>query len=85
MLYGDSDIFTNSRLFQQLNRDLVLNTVADLAADKDLISIRPKSASQTTFKGIGRTSYRILVISAIAIPFICFIFAFVLYYRRRNA
>ena len=85
VLYGDSDIFTNSRLFQQLNRDLVLNTVAALAADEDLISIRPKSASQTTFKGIGRTSYRILVISAIAIPFICFIFAIVLYYRRRNA
>ena len=85
VLYGDSDIFTNSRLFQQLNRDLVLNTVAVLAADEDLVSIRPKSASQTTFKGMSNTAYRILVISVIVLPLICFIFAFILFYRRRNA
>ena len=85
VLYGDSDIFTNSRLFQQLNRDLVLNTVAVLAADEDLVSIRPKSANQTTFKGMSNTAYRVLVISVIILPLIFFIFAFILFYRRRNA
>ncbi len=85
VLYGDSDIFTNSRLFQQLNRDLVLNTVAVLAADEDLVSIRPKSANQTTFKGMSDTAYRVLVVSVIILPLIFFIFAFILFYRRRNA
>ena len=85
VLYGDSDVFTNSRLFQQLNRDLVLNTVAVLSADEDLVSIRPKSASQTTFKGISSTAYRALIISVIVLPLLFFIFAFILFYRRRNA
>ena len=85
VLYGDSDIFTNSRLLQQLNRDLVLNTVAVLSADEDLVSIRPKSANQTTFKGISNTAYRALVISVIILPLIFLILAFVLFYRRRNA
>ena len=85
VLYGDSDVFTNSRLFQQLNRDLVLNTIAVLAADEDLVSIRPKSVNQTTFKGMSNTAYRVLVISVIILPLIFFIFAFVLFYRRRNA
>jgi ABC-type uncharacterized transport system involved in gliding motility auxiliary subunit len=40
--YGDSDFATNALLGFQGNRDLFLNSVAWLAQDADLISIRPK-------------------------------------------
>ena len=40
--FGDSDFASNALLAFQGNRDLFLNTVAWLAEDADLISIRPK-------------------------------------------
>ena len=40
--FGDSDFASNGFLGFQGNRDFLLNTVAWLAQDVDLISIRPK-------------------------------------------
>ena len=42
VVFGDSDVASNALLGFQGNKDLVLNTVAWLSEDKDLISIRPK-------------------------------------------
>lgn len=48
IIYGDSDFFSNQLLNVQLNRDLALNSVAYLAKDNELISIRPKQRSGTS-------------------------------------
>src|SRR6185295_2669039 len=42
VVFGDSDFASNALLGFQGNQDLFLNTVAWLAQDPDLISIRPK-------------------------------------------
>jgi ABC-type uncharacterized transport system involved in gliding motility auxiliary subunit len=45
---GDSDFFTNQLLNFQLNHDLILNTFSYLAADKELVSIRPKQSESSS-------------------------------------
>ncbi|MCC6278414.1 MAG: GldG family protein [Oligoflexia bacterium] len=42
VVVGDSDFLTNYLIEFQLNHDLILNSIAQLASDKDLVSIRTK-------------------------------------------
>lgn len=47
VVYGDAHFLSNSMLYQNLNRDLALNTVAALVHDDSMISIAPREASIT--------------------------------------
>lgn len=85
VLYGDSDIFTNNHISKLLNKDLVLNTVAALAEDADLISIDRKTPNQTNFKGITRTQYRFFIALAVGLPLLFMILGLIFYLRRRSA
>ena len=85
IVYGDSDIFSNARIFQQLNRDLVLNTVSALLRDEDLINIRPKSPAQTMMASFTTTKYRFFnVIPFTILPLLLIIFGIVVSYRRKG-
>ncbi len=85
VLYGDSDIFTNARIFQQLNRDLVLNTVSALLKDEDLINIRPKTPAQTVMAAFTSTKYKLFNIIPFSLfPLILIISGIVLSYRRKG-
>lgn len=85
IVYGDSDIFSNGRIFQQLNRDLVLNTVSALLRDKDLINIRPKASAQTVMASFTTTKYRLFnVIPFLLMPVLLIIFGLAVSYRRKG-
>ncbi len=85
VLYGDSDIFSNSRIFQQLNRDLVLNTVSALLRDEDLINIRPKAPAQTMMASFTTTKFRLFnAIPFTILPILLIITGIVISYRRKG-
>lgn len=46
-VFGDAGFLTNGLLYQNLNRDLALNTTSALAKEQDLISIAPREAGLT--------------------------------------
>lgn len=47
VVVGDVDFMTNQMLYQNMNRDLVLNSIAALAKEESLISITPKEPLAT--------------------------------------
>jgi ABC-type uncharacterized transport system involved in gliding motility auxiliary subunit len=49
VVYGDSDFVNNYHLYLGGNKDLFLNTVAWLAGEKDLVSVRPKDIARGSF------------------------------------
>ncbi len=86
VVFSDSDIFSNERLYQQVNRDLVLNSVAFLAKDEDLINVRPKAAKQTVMAGLTNTKFMLFnVIPFFGFPLLLILFGGWIYYVRRSA
>ena len=84
LVVGDSDFLDNQMIDFQLNHDLVLNSVAFLAKDKELVSIRPKKAegNMVTESEIQKSLlFWILVILA---PGTMFVTGGVFWYRRRT-
>jgi len=47
VVYGDAEFLANQMLYQNLNRDLALNTVSQLAREEGLISITPREIQRT--------------------------------------
>ncbi|MBK9294455.1 MAG: GldG family protein [Oligoflexia bacterium] len=85
IVVGDSDFLTNQLIDAQLNHDLALNTVAYLAKDKDLVSIRPKSFEGSAIT-ITQIQSAILFYGLVLIlPFIILVSGGVVWYRRRTA
>ena len=63
---------------------MALNTMAYLARESDLISIRPKDPVGT--KLIMTTTQKgVVVVAGISLPLVLLIFSGVFWYRRRNA
>ncbi len=84
-VFGDSDFFSNDLINKSgINRDLVMNTVSYLVDESDLISIRPKrlKATQVTLRSSDQMG---VIFFAVALPVICFIAGFVIWFRRREA
>jgi ABC-type uncharacterized transport system involved in gliding motility auxiliary subunit len=81
--FGDSDFVGNQVLFQGVNRDLVLNTLAFLAKDDAMISIRPKrpEGSQMT---MTQTQQIGVVIAGVCFPLALIILSGVMWYRRKG-
>lgn len=61
VVFGDADFFTNKLLYQNLNRDLALNTVSALAKEEGLVSISPKEVGVTQMM-ITPTQWSYLII-----------------------
>lgn len=85
VFYGDASFVNNNDIqVSMMNRDLILNTIAYLAGQKELISIRPKKVDLSAFF-ITDTQTALLMIGYSLIPAICLVAAGVLWYRRRHA
>jgi len=67
-VFGDSDFATNTLLGFQGNKDLFLNSVAWLAQDADLISIRPKEPDDQRLVLTRNQQQNMLVLALLLIP-----------------
>lgn len=82
---GDVDFMTNQMLYQNLNRDLVLNSVATLAKEENLISITPKEPMATQMF-MTPTKFAIFLFGFILpLPILLLGTSITLWMRRRNA
>lgn len=82
---GDADFLGNQLLYQSLNRDLVLNSVASLAKEQNLISVVPKEAQVTKLQLTDSNFYAFLGLFAIPIPILLLGTSVTLWMRRRHA
>jgi ABC-type uncharacterized transport system involved in gliding motility auxiliary subunit len=85
IIVGDVDFMTNQMLYQNLNRDLTLNSLASLANEQNLISITPKEAS-TTEMFLTDMKFKILIFAFfLPLPVLLLGTSVGLWLRRRNA
>ncbi|HVK62381.1 MAG TPA: GldG family protein [Bdellovibrionales bacterium] len=83
--FADSDFFSNRLFGNNLNKDLILNSLAELSADKDLISIRPKQPKGTLIN-LGRQTGMIWVLGfLVPLPILLFSTGGFFWWRRRRA
>ena len=83
-MFGDSDFMINRSLLAGINKDLALNAFAELANQKDLLSIRPKLPKGSTLM-LTRYSSLGLLMFTIALPLFLLITSGVVWFRRRGA
>ncbi len=82
---GDVDFLTNQMLYQNLNRDLVLNSIAALAKEESLISITPKEPLATQMI-MTETKFGLFLFAfIIPLPILLLGTSIGLWLRRRNA
>lgn len=83
-VFGDSDFLSNNFINKGVNRDIALNIISYLAAETDLVSIRPKKLKTTQL--VLKQSHKIVIILfSIALPIISFICCLIIWFRRREA
>lgn len=85
VVFGDADFMSNEFLYKYMNRDLVLNTMASLAKEENLISITPKEP-QITRLDVNETRSALLTWGfIIPLPLILLGTGITLWMRRRHA
>lgn len=85
VVFGDAEFLGNMLLYQNLNRDLALNTIASLAKEASVIAITPKEASMTKMV-LTDTKLSLFVWAfAIPLPLLLLAAAIALWTRRRFA
>ncbi|AFY00670.1 GldG family protein [Bdellovibrio bacteriovorus] len=85
IIAGDVDFLTNQMLYQNLNRDLVLNSIAALAKEENLISITPKEPLATQMI-MTETKFGLFLFAfIIPLPILLLGTSIGLWLRRRNA
>lgn len=82
---GDSNFMANALLFQNLNRDLALNTVSFLAKEEGLISIAPRDPAITQMAFTDTRAFMYLWLFVIPLPLLMAAVAVGLGVRRRLA
>lgn len=84
-VFGDSEFMGNQLLFQNLNRDLALNTVATLVREENITAIAPREVGKTEMT-LTPTAFRVFIfVFAIPLPVAFIILSGTLWYRRRYA
>lgn len=87
--FSDVDFMSNLLLYQNLNRDLALNSIAALVKENDLIAISPKEplATKILLSPPEMSQFMKFVIIGIflPIPLVFMVLSIVLWYRRRHA
>lgn len=85
LVFGDSEFMNDQYFYQNLNRDLVLNSVSALAKEENLISITPKEVSATKLE-LTDTNFVLYVFAfIIPLPILIFGLSGALWFRRRYA
>ncbi len=85
VVVGDVDFMNNALLYQNLNRDLLLNTVAGLSREENLISIAPRDPEVTKMTYTNTKQALYLFGFFIPLPLLLFASSLTLWFRRRNA
>lgn len=83
LVFGDADFLNDQYLYQNLNRDLLLNSVAFLAKEENLISISPKEVEKTEMNMTETQMYLFVFGFIIPLPVLLFVTSGVMWYRRR--
>lgn len=84
MVYGDAEFLSNQMLYQNLNRDLALNTVSQLTREEGLISIAPREVQRTELM-VTTAKLGGFYIFLVLVPVGLLIAALVFWVRRRGA
>ncbi|MFP5519091.1 MAG: GldG family protein [Bdellovibrionia bacterium] len=85
VIFSDADFASNQLLYQNLNRDLVLNSIASLVKEENLISITPKEPMVTQMM-MSETKFGLFLFGfAIPVPLLLLGLSIGLWYKRRNA
>lgn len=85
LVFGDSDFLNDQYLYQNLNRDLLLNSVATLAKEENLVAITPKEVGITKFE-LPDTQFVMFILGFIVpLPLILFGLSGWMWFRRRYA
>jgi hypothetical protein len=83
LVFGDADFLNDQYLYQNLNRDLALNSVAFLAKEENLISVTPKEVEVSELN-MTDTQFILFIFGfIIPLPVLLFITSGVLWYKRR--
>lgn len=85
VLFGDSDFMSNEFLYKNMNRDLVLNSLAYLAKEENLISITPKEPQITRLTNSEGRWALLMWGFIIPLPFLMLGSSIALWLRRRHA
>ncbi|HEY8270151.1 MAG TPA: Gldg family protein [Pseudobdellovibrionaceae bacterium] len=85
VVVGDTDFLGNQLLMQSLNRDLVLNSIASLAKEENLISVAPKENQVTKLNMTDANFYLFVFLFAIPIPLALLGTSLTLWAKRRHA
>ena len=87
--FADTDFMSNILLYQNLNRDLALNSVASLAKEVDLIAVTPKEAQSTKLSLSPPEFAQFFKFTVLGIfvplPFVFMLISLVLWFKRRHA
>lgn len=85
VVFGDSDFLSNRLIQQNLNDDLAQNIVSELANDKDLISIRPRTAHGTKLE-MTRQNFDVYILCfLLPVPILMFLLGGFVWWRRKTA
>ncbi len=82
--FGSSQFASNKFYNLSGNRDLFLNTVSWLAADENLIAIRPKSRSGKPLVLTGKESWAVVLIPVVFLPLAWVFAGFLVYIFRKR-
>lgn len=89
VVFADTDFLSNGAIFQNVNRDVVLNSIASLAGDKDIVSITPKEVTITQMLMSPpefSQFYKFVVVGVFfPLPVVFLIISIVLWLKRRHA
>lgn len=85
VVFGDADFMTNQMLYQNLNRDLILNSVAFLAKEENLISIAPREVGVTQMQLSETAFYAFIFCFILVVPAALLIAGGVIGFKRRYA
>lgn len=82
---GDREFLNDQSLYQNLNRDLLLNSMASLAKEENMVSITPKEVARTELLLVDTGFILYIFLFAIPLPLALYLSSFVFWWRRRNA
>lgn len=70
VVFGDSDFVDNAHFYLSGNKDLILNTIAWLAGEEKLVTIRPKERKSTPLLLSPHQQKLIFLVPVLALPMI---------------
>ncbi len=83
VIFGDSDFVTNAFLETLGNRDILMNSLAWLVEQPELVGVRAKEPEQRQIMFIGYQWRLIAFTSLLFLPFIIFITGILVWWKRR--